>query len=222
MELLMRAKRFIAQKSSRLAVVAVPLAALATVAIPAHANSVVFSAGTCTATVPAFESGSCSDTSSMGGNPQVTTSGSGYAHGSAGGTIQFAASGGSNGGTLDPGVIPVAWNFFLTSSGSGFLVDWTVNFAVDLQGGSSPNITVSGSALVNSDVSGSSAIDIPAGGTPLDWTATLTTSAHKSYDVAGSQILQLDSPEAATVPEPAGVFLLPAGALLLLRRKKSI
>src|SRR5271165_1449892 len=163
MELLMRAKRFIAQKTSRLAMVAVPLAALATVAIPAQASSVVFWAGTCTTTLPAGDIGSCSSSQP---NPTSVAMSGGASVASNGGTIEFVASGGTNGGTLEPGQqVPVAWDFSLSSSGGSYLVDWTVNFVVDFQAGPSLSFMTSGSALINTDVSGNNVIDVGTGGT---------------------------------------------------------
>jgi hypothetical protein len=219
MNSLMRAQRFIAQKATRLATVIVPLAALAVSAIPAHADA-TFSSGSCTATPV----GNCSTFSQA---PSGSVGVSGLATASSAQTVEFDATGAAS-GTVESGLIPVAWDFRVLPFGSGggaATVDWTVTFTVDVDPGTgpvspAPSFTESGATLTGNEVIGSGGIAVPAG-TPLDWTATLKTSSASPYVVTGGELLQIDT-QMNAVPEPATAFLIPlsAGALLFMRRRK--
>jgi hypothetical protein len=236
MSSLERAKRFLAEKTSRLALSVVPLAALAVSAVPAHAE-VTFNVGSgsgngnCSVSASFMGSGSCSSfqQSATGGNVfanWVAIQGNGSMSSASGGSIDFAVNSGGASGVLASGTIPISWDFLLDSSSSGS-VAWSVLFRVSFSGGGSDSFSMSGSTsltgLSSVEVVGSGAITIGTGGSvdgyaiALD-TNTFGTGIPYSVDIPDGS-LDLNSP--APAPEPATLFLVPAaGALLFLRRKK--
>ncbi len=220
MNSLMRAQRFIAQKATRLATVVVPLAALAAAAIPAHAN-VTFSSGSCSVT--GSDPGPFCITlvnSPTGGNPeanQILISEA--ANSTAGGTIVSSASGSAT-GSLDPGVIPVSWDFVVTASGgnSGDTFNWTLAFTASGSGTTVVNVNESANSIADgTEVIGSAAIGVPAGGSISSWTESLTITSAKGYFLSGTELLNAP---ATAVPEPVSAYLLPVGGMMLLLRRK--
>jgi hypothetical protein len=215
--LLDRAKSFIARKASRLAVTALPLAALTAACIPhASATAVTFSNGTCE------PSGSCStgQQASVGTNPEAnwqTLSGTLSLSTGSGGSLFVD---GLASGSLTSSV-PVSWSFteqmgsfayqlFFQLSGSGTFVS-----QFDVTGTAGPGQVISGNG------------SLPAIAGVYYWDMSLSgtcTSGPCSIDVPAASTLDLNSSTPAstsTVPEPATLFLMPsAGALLLLVRRR--
>jgi hypothetical protein len=220
MNSLMRAQRFIAQKATRLATVVVPLAALAA-AIPAHAN-VTFSSGSCSVT--GSDPGPFCITlvnSPTGGNPeanQILISEGATKTG--GGSVTSSASGSAT-GSLDPGVIPVSWDFMVSSSGgnSSETFDWSLVFTASGSGTTVVNVNEGATSVADgTEVTGSANIGVPTGGSISSWTESLTIMSSTGYFMSGTELLNAP---ATAVPEPVSAFLLPVGGMvLLLRRKK--
>jgi PEP-CTERM motif len=235
MNSLERAKRFVAEKASRLALTVVPLAALAVSAVPAKAATL--NPSTCTAFATSG-SASCStiQVNPVGQNPQlnwIAFGGSGSAP--FGGSINFGISGGTaDGGSISAGTVPVSWDFFIdpvmVTLKPGPLVtsvevSWSVFFNLNLDNTSFPSFSMSGSAPLGSEVTGSGLISV-SGGSVNGYTMSLSTSSSLSYSVSVPLLTSVDlNPGTpAGVPEPSTLLLMIpglAGALILRRRKKT-
>ena len=213
-----RAKRFIGEKATRLAVAAVPLAALALSVVPANA-SVIFSTGACFAT-----SGSCNifQESATGGDTEanwVSMTGSGTSNG--GGNLQFGISGQAASGTAVGGTMPVLWDFDITPvGGDSPSIQWSVNFEVSVISGSNllmPSFTQQGVSSAH-EITGYGTLALPVG-TVISYTLNLSTDSASAYSVTvptGSLDLN-----AGATPEPSTLLLVPmAGAFFFWRRKK--
>jgi hypothetical protein len=236
MTLLERAKRFLAQKASRLAVVVVPLAAVALSSSPAKAGSITLTSGSgCVLDVCTVSTGTGGGYSGMN-SIDLSTSGSVTAFHIGDYQLDFSANGGVTGGSgsISPGTeIPVSWDFVLLNPQLDPTVTWNITFSLNDGSGRSEtqySYSASGSnatTLTGTTVSGTGDITIPAsgGGDITGWSITLDTSATGSYrvDIPGDLTLVLNSPgSSGAVPEPSSMLLtVPGmGALLLLRRKK--
>src|SRR5580704_17780256 len=125
MNSLERAKRFLAEKASRLAIAVVPLAAVAVSAVPAKAGVILQAGGPdCFVTTG---TGNC-NTVDFGGSSNILeglalvssggASSSSFVNSTVGNEIVFSASDGvSSGGSLTtPTVVPVSWDFDLISA----------------------------------------------------------------------------------------------------------
>ncbi|MBZ5605252.1 MAG: PEP-CTERM sorting domain-containing protein [Acidobacteriia bacterium] len=223
MDSLKRAKDYLARKASKLALAAVPLAALAVATPVAHAGTLLSTPSSCFAGTNG--SGSCSvfEAGPVGGNSNLNwlqLSGTGTAPVS-GGFVDFFGSGGAT-GVLPGGSVPISWDFFVTSPVSGGTnVSWGVFFALD---GNFGFVSYSGSgvALTDTEITGTAFLTIPSGGNVTDWAMSITTSGSTTYslNVPGGASLDLN-PTSAT-PEPATIALTVAGSglILLLRRRK--
>jgi len=229
MSSLERAKRFVAQKAWRLALVVVPLAALTVSTGSAKATTLTFNPGSNCFASGDGETGSCQTVqeAATGGNPAanwVAMTGSATQSSSSGGAVNFTVSGSTNNGTIGAGTIPVAWNF---SFGQVSVTDPTVNWTLlfQLEGSVGAYFETSGSTSTGDTVTGNGVITIPTSGTVSLYLINLLTSSSGEYTltVPGSATLDLNPLAPAGVPEPATLFLLgpAAGALLLLRRRKS-
>jgi hypothetical protein len=212
-----RAKLFLAQKATRLALGVVPLAALAVSAVPAQASTIFQSGEACFA-----GTGTCSvsQTSAVGGNPQanwVALTGSGTSTSSSGSQILDFYAIGTDTGTLT-GSVPVYWNFTLNPS-SGSTVSWTVDETIYYGSSGAADFSANGNSSTPGQVTGTGSITIPGTIGVTGYRIELDTDGSIPYTVnipAGSLDLNPGG-----VPEPATLFLVPgAGALLLLRRKK--
>jgi hypothetical protein len=237
MNSLERAKRFLAEKTSRLALAVIPLAALAASAVPAHA-SVVFNVGSgggngnCSASVSPVGSGSCSSfvQGAIGGNGAanwIAIGGTGSLIYPSGGSIGFGISGGGASGSLGPGTIPVSWDFTLNSSSAG-TIDWSLYFYVSFYGGGSDSFFLNGFTRLNGtssvEVEGTGTIPIGRSGNVDGYGISFFSDSYGSFiaysvDIPMGTSLDLNAGTAA--PEPATLLLVPgAGAVLFLRRKK--
>ncbi len=212
MNLLDRAKSFIAQRTSRLAMVAALLSAV-TIGSAATVQA-SFGAGSCSLTQL---NGNCSVTheSATGGNPATNwisvsatltpqiSGGSLFASGSATGTLS------SN--------IPVAYDF--TFSPGTYDSGWILMIGLNSD---SFVYTNYGSSSGGQTVSGSGVIDISAPTRIRDYEFELTVGclAACTINIPANSSLDLN-PIAPSVPEPATLVLIPgAGALLLLRARR--
>lgn len=240
-----RAKHFIAQKASRLALAAIPLAALAVSALPARATIIVgatFNPST-SCVVTGSGSGTCEiyQNSAIGGDSSgnwVALAGSGSQFNRSGGSLDFSASGSAS-GILPAGTLPVAWDFSINpldvcvseSKASAQTlcalaldsldVNWNVSYQLLLNSGSL-SFSQSGSGAIGSLVKGSGAITIPTGEDVVGYSIDLDTNADFSYgiNIPGNASIDLN-PQLTSVPEPSTLLLVPgAAALLFLRRKK--
>jgi hypothetical protein len=219
MSSLERAKQFLAQKATRLALGVVPLAALAVSAVPAQASTIFQTGETCSV----VGSGTCSvsQTGAVGGNPQanwVALTGSGTSTSSSGSQILDFDAIGTDAGTLTAGSVPVYWNFTLNPS-SGSTVYWTVEETINFSSGGFTEIIVDGNSSAPGQVTGTDSITIFGAIDVTGYEIQLNTNGSTPYTVnipAGSLDLNPGG-----VPEPATLILVAgAGALLLLRRKK--
>jgi len=245
-----RARRFLANKATKLALTAVPLAALTTiVAPPARAGAIdtfgatasaTFSVGTC-GVVPTFGSGSCSggQTAAAGGDPNanwIDFSSTTTLFPNTGGTLKVAITGTGTGSVAANAVIPVSWDFIVssnntespsTSDGINALsendtANATVTFNI-MDGGSTDTFTKSiDNILYGTEVPGSGSITV-SGGSVTGYSISLEVDGiNQNFDVTipGGKTLSLNP---AGAPEPAsgllgGLGLL--GAFLLKRRRK--
>lgn len=232
MNSLERARQFLAQKASRLALAIVPLAALAISTPSAKARPITTSGsfasnpGDCFVTGTGA-AGSCgtSIAGAVGGNTNlnwIAMFGSGNAVGS-GDTLDFSADAPGS-GTLPAGSVPVAWDFTVNQlTSQDPTVDWNVAFRIVMSTTGSPySFTQSGSASTGSVVSGTGSIIIPSGGSLVSFIMDLNTSASGGgfpygINIPGGATLDLNP-----APEPASLLLIAPGlgALLFLRRKK--
>jgi PEP-CTERM motif len=222
-----RAKKFMQSKSRTIAMVAVPLASLVTVAIPAKAGVVVNSFGCFVGSSGgnAF-SGSCATSPFPSGSNNftgVSIFGSGSSFLFSGGSlvdISFNVSGSAIGDTgPSGGLIPVTWNFNVNTIGEGQAF-WTIDIPTFgfFQSGSTfgGNVSGSGSFFVSGSYNDVfiAFVDVnqfASGSGELD----LLVPAGLTVDI---------NPAQSGVPEP-GTFGLLGGALgglaLLRRRKKA-
>jgi hypothetical protein len=216
MDLLTQAKQFLARKASKLAMVAVPLAALA-VAIPAKATTVVLDGGG-TDNCFAESSGTCTlTTNPTGGNAflnQVVMTGTAVSSGG------FANLGNSGSGTTNSGsfsgIVPVMWNFSIT--GNSGPVEWSVDF--NLNEGAF-DFSMSGSTTGGTVIS-SGSISVPTSTSIFAY--SMNVSANGSGGFTLTAPLVLNSAAQTSAPEPGSVLLMGAGgaALLLVRRKRKV
>ena len=215
MNLLDRAKSFVVKKTSRLAKVAVPLAAVTIGSVAA--SGATFMAGSCSLDTL---NGNCSVTqeSATGGNPAAN-----WISVSATLTPQISGgyllASGSATGTLSSN-IPVAYDFTFSPGNydSGWILMIGLNsdsFVYTNYGSSSGGQTVSGSGVI--DISTRTQI------TDYEFELSFGCLAACTVNVPANSSLDLN-PTAPSVPEPATLVLVPgAGALLLLgaRRRKA-
>lgn len=233
---LARAKRYLAQKASRLALAVVPLAALAVStpqakAIPAGP---LLTGGDCTVSggLGSF-TGSCdtAQVNATGGDGSLNWiemfgSGSLLNSDGSGGFLNFNAGDDALSTVIPSGQIPVGWGFSISPVNPDLepSLNWMVTFSIFTSGGSG-SFTQSGSALAGSNVRGSGAIVFASSQDVIGWRAVLDTNTGGnafgySINIPGKKSLDLNQQTAA--PEPASLLLLAPGlgALLFLRRKK--
>jgi hypothetical protein len=225
-----RAKRFIAQKAHKLALAAVPLAALAVSMVPAHAGSLT--PGTCNAFTNTSGSGVCFyGAAGVGGSVGDVTwmqmAGSGFT--TSGGFLDFGNSGSGVGtGTIAAETIPVSW--LLSVSGSNLAADpvsffLQIGVLISVSGGATNEFSFfqSGSWSTAGNQSGSGTFAVPSGSI-VGWDMTLSTSdstSAYSINIPGGSTVDLNPASTAT-PEPGSILLMGAGgaAMLFLRRRK--
>jgi PEP-CTERM motif len=219
-DLLTQARQFISKKASKLAMVAVPLAALAA-AVPAKAATVTLD-GNGTDTCQAFLSGGCTlTTNPVGGNPfmnQVVLTGSTTS--TSGGNTDFASFSNSGGGTaigtLPVGSVPVSWDFTVMDNLG--TVNWSLQFLLSFADGAF-TFSTSGSTT-GGEVTGSGSINVTGAEAILAYGIEISASGGSAFNLAVP--LTLNSAAQTSAPEPASLLLMGAGgaALVLLRRKK--
>jgi hypothetical protein len=234
LNLLERAKGYVAAKASKIALTVVPLAALAISAVPAHATvatGVSFSPSSC---FVAQGSGSCTDDQAnpVGGNPsanwlELFTTGAVTPLGE-GDQVILSASGSASGLFLTDQNIPVSWNFLIDGP-SGGTVNWDILFQVFTNSGSF-SVDPGGSADIPSGgpstvITGSGSLFVGAS-TVTGYGIQLTVSdpGFDSYSVTvpGGGTIDFNTNTQSTVPEPSSIALAVSGLLGLLvsRRKK--
>jgi hypothetical protein len=165
--------------------------------------------------------------SNTGGNPQASwafLAGSGSTEE---GFLNFAVSGTTlNNGWIDPGNMPVSWDFSISAPN----VSWNLFFGLSIALGNDstiyPSFSTSGTSTENGNpITGSGVIVIPTGGNVLGYSISLNTAGDVPYEVQIPAYLSLDlNPQGVSqVPEPATLLLIPGGAaLLFLRRRKRV
>jgi hypothetical protein len=222
MDSLERAKQFLAGKASKLAMAALPLAALA-VTVPAKAGTIL---DTTQCYTYSQSGGSCATVQAgpTGGNSQanwIQLYGQGSAFGSSGSySLEFSPSGGYASGSFTASSIPVSWDFFVYSSGTQ--VNYELIFA--FQELNYYTYDMSGSTTGSSggtEVTGSNFINVPSGGNATGWNIDLSFYSSSPFSVVVPSGSTADINPASATPEPATLLMTAAGgALLLLRRKK--
>lgn len=247
MNLLERAKVFVAAKAAKIALIVVPLAALTAIAVPAKAGAVAgvgFSPAACTVTTG---SGTCAESqaSATGGDSlanwvQLYSIGSLTPNGS--GTLVVGVNGnagGSFGGTQP--AFPISWDFFINNSGhsvpNGFgvnavngTVHWDLLFQVLTSSGGiyGPISDPSGndSSSGSTEIKGNTTFSIPFLGNPVTGykiQLTTTDSVGDTYTVTipGGATLDLNPLATTATPEPSSLPFAAFGLLgLLFRRRK--
>jgi hypothetical protein len=229
-DLLSQAKRLVARKASKLAMVAVPLAVLA-VATPAKASAILDPNGTDTCVLGGSggRTGSCTlvVAGAMGGNTGLNwLQMYGNVSIGAGSEASLLTLSGvtTNGGFLAAGQIPVSWNF--TNNGPS-TVHWVVDDGVTVAG-TFYDFSTSGDASSGQQVTGNGVINVLTGGdlgSGPDSSAYLmdldfyTGGVGASVTVPSGMTADLNNQ--STTPEPASLWLMAGGgALLLLKRRK--
>ena len=232
MNLLQRAKTFVAAKATKIALVALPLAALTLIPTAAQASviaGVSFSTGSCSVTIG---TGNCSNTQMATHGGLASANWIGVSSGTVSSTtldtgaeLQINSTGTAFGSFSSTGTLPVSWDFFINSfsSGSG-TVNWDILFTVTTNAGSfsvHPNGVDSFSGI--SEITGSASIPFSAGNvTGYQVLLTAVDSNFDSFTVTVPGGTTLDLNPATATPEPSGLLLAAAGfAGLLWRRKKS-
>jgi hypothetical protein len=234
LNLLERAKIFVAAKAAKIALTVVPLAALTLIAIPAHAGavaSVTFSPGTCIVT-PAV--GTCVDSqvSPTGGNALanwIALSSNGAINSSGSTTLTIGVNGSATGLFDTPQNIPISWDFFINnfgaSGGGTGNVNWDVFFQIQTSSGNFSTDPSGNDILLGStEIKGSSSFAVGAA-TVTGYTIRLTTSAPSGVTFAvtipGAATLDLNPTGVSLAPEPSSLPLAAFGLLgLLFRRRK--
>jgi hypothetical protein len=230
LNLLERAKGYIASKASKIAMVAVPLAALAINTVPAQAggvSGVSFNSSSC-AVFAGLGSCSSDQVSPSGGNPSANWLELFTANPviSSGG-VQLFVSGGATGSFSSAQTVPISWDFFVSGPNGG-TVNWDLLFQINTtaSGSSTFSIDPSGTAAITSgsgtEVQGSSSLLVPASnvtGYELFLTVNDPNFDPFSVMVPGGGTIDLNGQLAA--PEPSSLLLaLPGLAAFLLRRRK--
>lgn len=231
MNSLERARQFLSQKASRLALAIVPLAALAISTPSAKAGSITATSGSF-ATIPdgcavsgTGATGSCATIweGPVGGNSNINWVAM-AGNGSTDGTLTFT-DGNSGSGTLPAGSVPVSWLFDVNNLAvQDPTVNWTVTFSINT-GSGSISFSQSGSASTGSVVSGSGSIDNPSLTELFTWSMSLSTAPSGGsfpYSIVIPGLATMDLNPVSSVPEPASLLLIAPGlgALLYLRRRK--
>jgi hypothetical protein len=226
MDSLERAKRFLAGKASRLAIAAVPLAALA-VSVPAKAGAILDTTQ-CYAT--GLSGGYCTiiQAGPTGGNVQANwlqLYGQGAAYNASGSfALDFQpASGGFASGSFTASSIPVSWDFDVFSSGSQ--VNWNVYYEFDENDYSNIySVSQSGSTTGSNsgtEVTGSASLAVPSGGSVNGYDIDVSFNSLSPFSVTIPSGSTADFNPASSVPEPATLLMTAAGGvMLLLGRKK--
>lgn len=226
MDSLSRAKQFIAKRASKLALMAIPLAAIA-VSLPAKAGVILETGSNCSAY---GTSGSCSTTqaASTGTNTGlnwVQLYGSVYA--SSGGYTALeipSGGGGTNGAYFSGGSIPIAWDFSVsTTVDPEFSWDVYADF-YNLSGDYIGGFYQSGSGFTGTPVSGSGSFSLSGsyiGSYDMGVEVYENASIAYALNVPGDASIDLNGGVAGT-PEPSTLLMGPLGGglLLLLKRRK--
>jgi hypothetical protein len=234
LNLLERAKGYVAAKASKIALTVVPLAALAAITVPAHATAVSGVTLIPTSCVVSIGSGSCTDdqASTIGGNThanwlELFTTGA-VSPGGGNDEVLLFASGSASGLFSSGQTIPVAWDFFINGN-SGGTVNWDVLFQVFTSSGSS-SIDPSNTADIPNggpatEVQGTSSLFVGASsitGYGLQLTVIGPNSDPYSVTVPGGGTIDFNQSTQSATPEPSSLALAVSGLLGLLvsRRKK--
>ena len=241
-----RAKQFLREKGRKLALTAVPLAALAIAAIPAHAATVTAVTGS-GSTAGSIGPISCSASGGGGGFCTIVSQGYEgaasdlnwlqlFGNGSvSGGSITFENSGSSASGVLNPGTIGVSWDFTISGAiqatqlpTTGISVGipdgatWTVFYGIETTGDGWVSGSESNTISSPATVTGSDSLIFNSGGTVEAFELGLTVSSPDSVSISipGGETLDINPPSAT--PEPASLLLTVAGltALGFLRRRR--
>jgi hypothetical protein len=224
-----RAKRFLQNKSRSLAMAAIPLAALVTVAMPAKASfSFSNPLGCSGGTINSNQTGGCSGSLlptqpngvngvSFNGSYTVTAvSPGGY-------TFNLDWSSAVSGGTFT-GQIPVTWDFTVTPSDTVTSWDWSLDFVF----GGAFSVPESGTASGVQHIQGSDFANFTGqtvGSFLLEFSLSQNaTNGNESFTLTIPADTSFDVNAAAPTPEPSTFVLvaLPMGYLLWRRfRRKS-
>ena len=227
MDSLERARRFLARRTSRLALTVLPLAALAITAPAAKADTTTLATGSnC---VVDTGTGACGTTqeAAIGGNTGLNWVGlfSSGSLSSSGGQLFLTATGGVSGSEafLASGNVPVAWDFNISPLPQDPAVDWTLTFQVNFSGGGSSTFSTGANSATGDTVQGSGSIST-SGGTVDGYQITLHAGGPSDFQINIPNASTLDlNPQLSAVPEPSSLLVISAaGALMILRRKKRV
>lgn len=217
MDLLSKAKEFLARKASKLAMAAVPLAVLA-VTTPAKATTLILDPNG-TDNCYAQANGTCVlSTSPTGGSTfmnQLILTGSATAASGGFANLSNSGSGTTNGAILPAGSIPVSWVFQVT--GNSGQVEWSVEF--ELEGALNNYFFSQSGSTSGGMVTGSGAIVLGSSDTINGYDIEVDTNGTGSYSLSAP--LNLNA-SLSSAPEPTSLLLMGAGgaALLALKRRK--
>jgi len=228
---LQRAKSFVAGKATKIALLALPLAALTAIPTAARAtvlSGVNFGTGSCSVLIGA---GSCSNTQTATQGGLASANWIGVSSGlinsnSSGGSgfVELRATGSAGGSFSSTVSLPVSWDFFINDTAADS-IRWDLLFSVDTN---STTFSVApfgfDTAAGISEIKGSANIPIISPQSVIGYTVQLTVgkSTNSSFTVTVPGGATLDLNPATVTPEPSGLLLAAAGvAGLLWRRKKS-
>ena len=233
MNSLERAKQFIAAKALKLAVVAVPLAAVVMSVPLASAQPTGFQLDPSGSCIISTGVGSCgiTEVSSTGGDPNGNWI-AGYtgrnAGTSGGNSVSIFFDGSAFGSVFAGEQIPISWDFFINSlnSGSG-TANWSLAYSITGVGsGGTFSAGQSGSTAYGTEVTGSDVITMENNANLSSYRIILSVTGEDSnFDVSIPILQTLDfNPEGqvAATPEPVSSVLAGGGLLtgLFLRRRK--
>lgn len=225
-----RAKRFLASKATKLALTIVPLAAL-TVSTPAAKASGTFSSGSCSVIQGA---GVCQlqQAGLEGGDSgfnwlEVFTTSAASPSGS--NTVELKATGSASGTFGTNEVLPLSWDFFVSSSGGSGAFTWNLVDQLTFTAGGPIALNVGNSGSFNQEINGSSSVTnlgdpLTLAGYSIDLTVTGSNS-NFFVNIPGASTLDLNPAQQSATPEPTTMILtggaLVGAALLSRRRKKN-
>jgi hypothetical protein len=169
-------------------------------------------------------SGACSliQIRADGGNPNLNwlqLSGSG-----SGNNFVDLSGDGTLSGALPAGLIPISWDFSITSNGAAVPFAWEVSFGLPANG-QSIGFHADGTATTDTMVAGADSIQIPSDLDSGIWSIDLFIQL---LDPPGQTVIAVNdfggrtldiNPAIDAAPEPGSLFLVLVGTILLLLRK---
>lgn len=222
-----RAKRFLAARTAKLALTAIPLA----VAIPAAfgQGTTGFNFNTSSGCSVTSGTGSCNveQLSSTGGNPLgnwVDVYTNGLVSPSSGSLILVTNSANASGSFASDETIPVAWDFTLSPIPRGeqaqttFSTTGTPDVPLEWFVNGSPTLTQNLGSLSGGTYTGASSFTISGGTTLSSYQIAMVLTNDFNYNLSVPEGTSIDLNSVAASPEPASFLLAGAGLFGLLHR----